>query len=262
VLGQGFATLVPQQGTRAMTVVPNQGVKLSGLIIDAGPVTSPVLLSVGTPAPAPGAASDPDLIQDVFFRIGGAESTNVAATVSLQDNADHSIIDDVWAWRADHGNQVGWTDNQASTGVVVTGDGVTSYGLAVEHYQKNEVIWSGQDGTNIFFQNELPYDPPSQSDWMAAPDQDGYPAFRVADNVRTFQGYGMGSYVVFIQTPATLHDAEAFQAPDTPGVQFHNVFGVWIAGSGGLDSIINGTGGPVTSTDPGIVEPVDVASYP
>ncbi|MDR3032333.1 MAG: hypothetical protein LBV78_04370 [Kitasatospora sp.] len=259
VLGQGFATLVPQSGNPAMKVVPSRGVKLSGLIIDAGPVTSPVLLSVGTPGPAPGAAGDPDLIQDVFFRIGGAETTNVGATVSLQDNADHSIIDDVWAWRADHGNQVGWTNNTASTGVVVTGDGVTSYGLAVEHYQKNEVIWSGQGGTNIFFQNELPYDPPSQSDWMAAPDQDGYPAFRVAGNVRTFQGYGMGSYVVFIQTPATLHDAEAFQAPDTPGVQFHNVFGVWIGGSVGFDSVINGTGGPVTSANPG---PVDVASYP
>jgi hypothetical protein len=262
VLGQGFATLVPQHGNPAMIVVPNQGVKLSGLIIDAGPVTSPVLLSVGTPAPGSGTASDPDLVQDVFFRIGGAETTKVGATASLLDNADNSIIDDVWAWRADHGNLVGWTDNTASTGVVVTGDGVTSYGLAVEHYQKNEVIWSGQGGTNIFFQNELPYDPPSQSAWMAAPDQDGYPAFLVTRNVGTFQGYGMGSYVVFIHTTATLHDAEAFQAPATPGVQFHNVFGVWIAGSGGLDSVINGTGGPVTSTDPGKVMPVDVASYP
>jgi hypothetical protein len=260
VLGQGFATLVPQRGNPAMVVVPNQGVKLSGLIVDAGPVNSPVLLWVGTPAP--GSASDPDLIQDVFFRIGGAETTKVRATVSLLDNAGNSIIDDVWAWRADHGNLVGWTDNTASTGVVVTGNDVTSYGLAVEHYQKNEVIWSGQGGTNVFFQNELPYDPPSQSAWMAAPDQDGYPAFLVTRNVRTFQGYGMGSYVVFSQTPATLHDAEAFQAPDTPGVQFHNIFGVWITGSGGLDSIINGTGGPVTSTDPGTVEPVDVASYP
>jgi hypothetical protein len=72
----------------------------------------------------------------------------------------------------------------------------------------------------------------------------------------------MGSYVVFSQTPATLHDAEAFQAPDTPGVQFHNIFGVWITGSGGLDSVINGTGGPVTSVNPGNNMPVDVASYP
>jgi hypothetical protein len=262
VLGQGFATLVPQHGNAAMVVVPNTGVKLSGLIFDAGPVNSPVLLSVGTPAPTAGAAANPDLIQDVFFRIGGAETTATSATVSLLDNASHSIIDDVWAWRADHGNDVGWTANTGDTGVVVTGDDVTSYGLAVEHYQKSEVVWTGQGGTNIFFQNELPYDPPSQAAWMQSPTQNGYPAFQVGRNVTSFQGYAMGSYVVFINTSATLHVAEAFQSPDTPGVQFHNVFGVWIAGSGGLDSVVNGTGGPVTSTNPGTVKPVDVTSYP
>jgi hypothetical protein len=235
-------------------------VKVSGLIIDAGPVNSPVLLSVGTPGP--GFAGDPDLIADVFFRIGGAETTPVSATVSLLDNASDSIIDDLWAWRADHGNDVGWTDNQGSTGVVVTGNGVTAYGLAVEHYQKDEVTWTGQGGTEVFFQNELPYDPPSQSAWMASPTQDGYPAFLVGSNVTTFQGYGMGSYVVFIDTSATLYDAEAYQAPDTAGVQFHNTFCVWIAGSGGDDSIINGVGGPCTSTNPGTVEPVDLVSYP
>src|ERR1700678_241883 len=260
VLGQGFATLVPQHGNAAMVVAPDTGVKVSGLIFDAGPVNSPVLLSVGIPGG--GSASDPDLIQDVFFRIGGAESTSVGATVSLLDNASNSIIDDVWAWRADHGNDVGWTANTAANGVIVTGNNVTAYGLAVEHYQKYEVIWSGQGGTDVFFQNELPYDPPSQSAWMASPTQDGYPAFFVTPGVRTFQGYGMGSYVVFIDTSATLYDAEAFQAPDSSGVQFHNIFGVWIAGSGGDNSIINGTGGPVTSTTPGLVEPVDVTSYP
>jgi hypothetical protein len=261
VLGLGLATLVPQHGNAAMVVTPNHGVKLSGLIVDAGPVKSPVLVSVGLPGLG-GSSTDPDLIQDVFFRIGGAETTPTSATVSLLDNASNSIIDDVWAWRADHGNAVGWTQNTAATGLVVTGSGVTAYGLAVEHYQKNEVVWSGQGGTDIFFQNELPYDPPSQADWMASPTQNGYPAFLVSPNVKTFQGYGMGSYVVFIQTTATLHDAEAFQAPHAPGVQFHDVFGVWISGSGGLDSIVNGVGGPVTSTNPGTVQPVDLVSYP
>src|SRR5947209_956646 len=260
VLGLGLATLVPQRGTAAMIVTPNSGVKLSGMIIDAGPVNSPALLSVGLPGLG-GSSSDPDLIQDVYFRIGGAETTPVSASVSLADNASNSIIDDVWAWRADHGNAVGWTQNTGATGLVLTGSGVTAYGLAVEHYQKNEVIWGGQGGTDIFFQNELPYDPPSQAAWMASPAQNGYPAFLVSPNVTSFQGYGMGSYVVFIQTSATLHDAEAFQAPKTPGVQFHNIFGVWIGGSGGLDSIINGTGGPVTSANPGKVEPVDLTSY-
>ena len=262
VLGLGFATLVPQRGNAALIAVANTGVHISGLIVDAGPVNSPALVSVGTPGLGSGSAANPDTIDDVFFRIGGAETTPVSATVSLLDNAGHSIIDDVWAWRADHGDNVGWTANTAATGVVVTGDDVTAYGLAVEHYQKNEVIWSGQGGTDIFFQNELPYDPPSQPDWMATPTRDGYPAFLVTRNVKTFSGYGMGSYVVFIDTSATLYDAEAFQSPDTPGVQFHNIFGVWIAGSGGLNSIINGTGGPVTSTSPGTVEPVDLPAYP
>jgi hypothetical protein len=260
VLGLGLATLVPQQGNAALKVVSNNGVKVSGLIIDAGPVNSPVLLSVGHGGP--GTASDPDVIQDVYFRIGGAETTPVSANVSLLDNASNSIIDNIWAWRADHGNAVGWTVNTADTGVVVTGDNVTAYGLFVEHYQKNEVIWSGQGGTDIFYQNELPYDPPSQSAWMASPTQDGYPAFFVTPNVKTFQGYGMGSYVVFIQTTATLHDAEAFQTPKTPGVQFHDILVVWIAGPGVLDSIINGVGGPVTFTNPGGVRPVDLVSYP
>jgi hypothetical protein len=261
VLGLGMATLVPQDGTAAMKIVSNSGVKVSGLIIDAGLVNSPVLLSVGTPGPAN--ANDPDVIQDVFFRIGGAATTPVSATVSLLDNASDSIIDNLWAWRADHGNDVGWTVNRGDTGLEVTGNDVTAYGLAVEHYQKNEVIWSGQGGTDIFFQNEMPYDPPSQSAWMASPTEDGYPSFLVTGNVKSFQGYGMGSYIVFIDTSATLFADEAFQSPDTPGVQFHDLLVVWLGGSGGDNSIINGVGGPVTSTDnPGDGTPVDLVSYP
>jgi len=261
VLGLGMATLVPQHGTAAIRVVSNIGVKVSGLIIDAGPVNSPVLMSVGTSGPAN--ASDPDLIQDVFFRIGGAATTPVSATVSLQDNASDSIIDDLWAWRADHGNDVGWTLNTADTGLEVTGNDVTAYGLAVEHYQKNEVIWSGQGGTDIFFQNEMPYDPPSQAAWMASPTEDGYPSFLVTGNVKSFQGYGMGSYIVFIQTTATVYADEAFQSPDTPGVQFHDLLVVYLGNQGGDKSIINGVGGPVTGTNnPGIGTPVDLVSYP
>ena len=257
VLGLGLATLVPQHGNAAMIVTPSHGVKLSGLIVDAGPVNSPVLLSVGIPGFG-GSATDPDVIQDVFFRIGGAETTPVSASVSLLDNASNSIIDDVWAWRADHGNQVGWTQNTASTGVVITGAAVTAYGLAVEHYQKNEVIWSGQGGTDVFFQNELPYDVPSQSAWMASPSRDGYPAFLIAPGVKTFQGYGLGSYS-FFNTGVAIQDAMAFQAPDTPGVQFHDVFTQFLNGSGSINSVINGTGGAVNSTFHG---PSDVVTYP
>ena len=262
VLGLGFATLVPQHGNAALIVLPNKGVKLSGLIIDAGPVNSPVLVSVGTPLPSGGSATDPDTIQDVFFRVGGAETTTTSATVSLLDNASNSIIDDVWAWRADHGNDVGWTENKGDSGLVVTGDDVTAYGLAVEHYQKSEVVWSGQGGTDVFFQNELPYDVPSQADWNESSTFAGYPAIQVTNNVKTFKAYGVGSYVVFIDTSATLNVSSAFQVPAAPGVQVNNPFGVYIGGSGGLNSIVNGTGGPVDSaSNPGIGVPLDGPSY-
>jgi hypothetical protein len=257
VLGLGLATLVPQHGNAAMVVTPNHGVKVSGLIVDAGPVNSPVLVSVGLPGLG-GSSTDPDVIQDVFFRIGGAETTPTSATVSLLDNASNSVIDDVWAWRADHGNAVGWTQNTAGTGLVVTGSGVTAYGLAVEHYQKNEVVWGGQGGTDIFFQNELPYDVPGQSAWMATASQDGYPAFLISPNVRTFQGYGLGSYSFFNQG-VDIQDAMAFEVPKTAGVQFHDVFTQFLNGSGSINSVINGTGAAVNSSSHG---PSDVVTYP
>src|ERR1019366_4894464 len=142
-------------------------------------------------------ASDPTTLSDVFFRIGGA--TPGKATTSLVVNSDNVILDDIGAWRADHGNGVGWTSNTADTGVIVNGDNVTAYGLFVEHYQKYEVIWNGNHGTDVFFQNEMPYDPPSQAAWMEAPGVNGWAAFKVGKHVSRFTGYGMGSYSFFNQ---------------------------------------------------------------
>ena len=146
-----------------------------------GPKNSPVLLQLGD---ALGtlighSASDPTLVQDVFFRIGGA--TAGKATTSLVVDSSDVILDDIWAWRADHGAGVGWTGNTADTGLIVNGNNVLAYGLFVEHYQKNEVIWNGQGGEVIFFQNEMPYDAPSQAAWMSSPTTNGYPAIADLD---------------------------------------------------------------------------------
>ncbi|HUZ25572.1 MAG TPA: adenylyl cyclase [Streptosporangiaceae bacterium] len=257
VLGLGFPTLVPQNGTAAMRVLGVPGVKLSGMIFDAGPKNSPVLLQVGGPRAAwTGSAADPTLVQDVFFRIGGA--TAGRATHSLVVNSSHVILDDIWAWRADHGAGVGWTDNVAANGLTVNGNDVLAYGLAVEHYQKTEVVWNGQGGEVIFFQNENPYDPPSQAAWMTSPTQDGYPSFYIPRRVTSFQGYGMGSYSFFNQG-VDIENAMALQAPDTPGVDFHDLLTVFLSGSGGIQSVINGTGAAVSSSFGG---PSDVVSYP
>ena len=163
VLGLGFATLSMQNSATAMTVADVVGTKIAGLLFDAGPVNSPVLLQVGTSNAHKSDPSDPTSIQDVFFRIGGAHVGK--ATTSLVVNSDNVLLDDIWAWRADHGTGVGWTVNTADTGLIVNGDNVTAYGLFVEHFQKYEVIWNGESGRTIMFQNEMPYDPPNQAAW-------------------------------------------------------------------------------------------------
>jgi hypothetical protein len=269
VLGLGLATLTAQDGVVPMTIADVPGVDIAGLAFDAGPVNSPVLLRVGTQHAAGSQArehntwsdpEDPTTLHDVFFRIGGPHVGK--ATVSLEVNSDHVILDDIWAWRADHGSGVGWTTNTADTGVVVNGDRVTATGLFVEHYQKTEVIWNGEHGTTVFFQNEMPYDVPSQDAWMSAPDSEGYAAFAVSPDVKHFTGWGMGSYSFFNQG-VDIYAANAFEVPVTPGVQMHDLLTVFLdpsQGMGGIRNVINDTGGSSTIANPDV--PVTVVSYP
>ncbi|TMC69293.1 MAG: adenylyl cyclase [Chloroflexi bacterium] len=262
VLGLGFPTLVPQNGIVSMTIATAKGMLLSGVIFDAGLTSSPVLLQVGSGhARSDNEASDPTALHDVFFRIGGA--TPGRATTSLVVDSNNVILDDIWAWRADHGNGVGWTSNTADTGVVVNGDNVTAYGLFVEHYQKYEVVWNGNGGTVIFFQNEMPYDPPSQTDWMEAPAVNGWAAFKVGDAVASFTGYGMGSYSFFNQG-VNIYAARAFEVPESlqPG-SLHDLLTIFLDpshGMGGILHVVNDTGGSSTIANPDVA--VTVVSYP
>ena len=256
VLGLGFATLIPTAGQTTMTVADVSGVNISNLIFDAGPTNSPTLLTIGAQSSSVSHASDPVTVDDVFFRVGGAETGSV--TDAFIDNSNNSILDDIWSWRADHGAGSGsWTSDTAATGLTVNGNNVTAYGLAVEHYQQYETVWNGQGGTVVFFQNENPYDVPSQSVWMASSTQDGYPAFYIPNGVTTFHGYGMGTYSNF-DLGVPIENAEAFQAPNTSGVQFNDLLTVWLNNSGGIESVINGTGAAVSSANAG---PVNIVTY-
>jgi hypothetical protein len=263
VLGLGMPTLIPQNGNVSMSVLSSKGVLVSGIIFDAGPKNSPVLLEVGTFLSFladNSAASDPSAIQDVFFRIGGAAAGS--ATISLLVNSNNVILDDVWGWRADHGTGVGWTVNTADTGLVVNGDNVTAYGLFIEHYQKYEIIWNGNGGTDVFLQNEMPYDAPSQAAWMEAPGVDGFAAFKVANHVTSFKGYGLGSYSFFDQG-INIFAANAFEVPTTlPAGSMSDMLTIFLntAGSGGILNVINNTGGSSTIANPDT--PVTVVSFP
>src|SRR3954471_1256385 len=117
VLGLGLPTLTAERGVVAMRIADVTGTDVAGIMFDAGPVESPALLEIGSEHAHKARSADPTGVQDVFFRIGGPHAGRAA--VSLLVNSDDVILDDIWAWRADHGTGVGWTVNPARSGVVV-----------------------------------------------------------------------------------------------------------------------------------------------
>jgi hypothetical protein len=117
-------------------------------------------------------------------------------------------------------------------------------------------------GRDIFLQNEMPYDPPSQAAWMEAPGVNGWAAFKVANNVKNFKGYGMGSYSFFNQG-INIYAANAFEVPTKlPAGSLNDLLTIFLNtdGAGGILNVVNGTGGSSTIANPDT--PVTVVSYP
>jgi hypothetical protein len=265
VLGLGHATLTATDGAIPLTTADDPGIVIAGVTIDAGPVESPVLLRVGKrqgrTGPKKSDPANPVTLSDVYFRVGGPHVGK--ADIALEVNSDDVLIDHTWVWRADHGVEAfsgdteRWNTNTGRNGVVVNGDDVTATGLFVEHFQQYNTVWNGENGVTILYQNELPYDPPTQADWMHD-GVEGWAGYKVADHVKTHRLYGGGVYV-FNQNNPSIHTENGFEVPQTPGVRLHHIMTVNLS-AGTIDHVVNGVGGPADTTRIG--QPVYVVDYP
>jgi len=257
VLGLGMATLTAVNGAVPLTVGDVKGVKVAGLMIDAGTVNSPALMTVGTGKGACAACSvgDPTTLSDVFMRVGGPHVGRT--TLGLVINSDDVLIDDTWLWRGDHGvaGSVGWDIGPGEVGLQVNGDNVTGTGLFVEHWRQYNVIWNGENGKVVFFQNELPYDPPNQQAWRT--DALGYAAYKVADSVNTHELWGAGAYI-YTNVDPSIHLSHAFEVPVKTGVRLHHLLTVQLK-AGIIDHVVNDTGDPTPYPE---TEPAMVIDYP
>jgi hypothetical protein len=266
VLGIGHATLTAVNGATPLKVADVPGAIIAGVTIDAGTKESKTLLQVGTKGGLNfSSPSNPTTLSDVYFRVGGP---HIGKTdTALEVNSDNVLIDHTWVWRADHGvegftggDTQRWNTNTGRQGAVINGDNVTATGLFVEHFQKYNTTWNGDKGTTILYQNELPYDPPTQADWMNG-NVLGYAGYKVGDKVKTHSLYGAGVYV-FNQNNPSIHTANGFEVPDRPGVKLHHIMTVNLA-AGTIDHVVNGVGGPATSEPAtNIGKPVFVTDYP
>ncbi len=244
VLGLGLATLYADNGVTAMSVADVDGVKIAGILFDAGPTSSPVLLDVGSVGSNADHSANPTSLHDVFFRVGGAAVGK--ADVSLRINSNNVIADDLWVWRGDHTYGVGWTVNTTTNGVVVNGANVTIYGLAVEHYHQYQTLWNGNGGRVYFYQSEAPYDVPDQASWTHD-GVNGYASYKVGDAVTSHEAWGLGVYCYF-SANHTVKLGSAIEAPNTPGVRFHDLTTVSLGGTGEITHVVNTTGGTANST--------------
>ena len=279
VLGLGQATLTAIGGVTPLRVGDQPGIVVAGVTIDAGTVESRALLRVGTPGPdrgAPASRTNPTTLSDVYFRVGGpyVGKTDVALVV----HSDGVLIDHTWVWRADHGiedfdltdgflgDNERWRTNVGRVGAVVNGDDVTATGLFVEHFQQHNTIWNGERGRVVLYQNELPYDPPTQAEWTDADGSLGWAAYKVADRVRSHRLWGGGVYVYNRNNPDIVTE-NGYEVPTRPGVRLIHLMTKNLSGPGTISSVVNGVGAPVDGIpDPGdpdgYEDPSYVVSYP
>lgn len=244
VLGLGYPTLVPDNGTPAMILADVGGIQLGGLLIEAGRSNSPTLLQVGERAGGMH-ATNPIFLYDIFCRVGGAAPGTTDCMVTI--NCNDVVGDNFWLWRADHGSGVGWNSNRNKNGLVVNGDNVTLYGLFVEHCQEYQTLWNGNGGRVYFYQSEMPYDPPSDENWRHG-SVAGYASYKVADFVKTHEAWGLGVYCVFFKAPVVAEDA--VEVPDAPGVKIHHVVTARFGGApgSGIRHVMNGKGGSIITS--------------
>lgn len=265
VLGMGLATLDAVDGAIPLKIADRPGIIVAGVTIDAGTVESPVLLQVGKKNGNNGVPntdpSNPTTLSDVYFRVGGP---HIGKTdIALEVNSDHVLIDHTWVWRADHGvegfeancdpldpancvdgflgDDIRWVTNIGRNGAVINGDDVTATGLFVEHFQEYNTIWNGERGRVYLYQNELPYDPPTQADWTADDGTLGWAAYKVADHVEEHLLWGAGVYIFNRNNPAIVTE-NGYEVPETPGVELNHIMINNLSGPGIMNSIVNGCG--------------------
>jgi hypothetical protein len=252
VLGLGVATLVPDQGTAALTVADVDGVTIAGLLFDAGSVESPTLLELGASVTTTSHSLSPTAVFDVSCRVGGATAGTTASCMTV--NSNDVLIDNAWMWRADHGTGVGWTVNVANNGIIVNGANVSAYGLFVEHFEQYQTLWNGEGGRVYLYQSEIPYDVPSQAAWTPGGGVNGYASVKVADGVASFDGRGLGIYCYF-DNDVVLDNA--VESSTSAGVAFQHIVTQWFknAPDSAINHIINGTGAAVNASHEGATTP-------
>ena len=231
VLGLGLPSLVCPPTTGKCMITASEGVRVSGLVFDAPEASNfdtnkdAVLLNIGEKGH--GISSNPTILQDVYCRIAHIEKSqsDASAYSCITVNADYTIGENLWLWRADHDAKfvnVLADTAKAPYGLVVYGNNVKMYGLFVEHFQNYQTVWFGKSGQINFYQSEMPYYLPKDGvSKCFLPDSDVVDttpvcsSLYIAESASGFRGNGLGIYSYFPNSNA--NGQKAGETPFTQG---------------------------------------------
>ena len=242
LLGLGLASLRACAGNELVKTLGNN-ISLFGLLFDAGPAVTDAsgqkkvsenLLYIGK--------GESICLSDVYFRVGGTPTDKPAvAECCVTIDADKVIGENLWVWRADHGDEVAWDKNVTKNGIVINGNDVLMYALMVEHFHEYQTVWNGEGGRLYMYQSEVPYDVPANDVWMSRDGKRaGFASLFVNDDVKSFKGVGLGIYLYNRDNPVLLESA--VEMPDTEGVSIHHIITVMLSGNPGMKHVINDVG--------------------
>ena len=268
ILGVGMPVIKDKSGisTPLVQTTSSKDTILAGFLIAGSDATAnTTLMTIGDATSSQNNSADnPNILFDIFCRVGGPgpKDTLEKADTCLKINDNDTIGSNIWLWRADHDfsgtlENTSWNKNTANHGLIINGDNVGMYGLFVEHFQKEQTIWDGKNGTLNFYQSELPYDPTSQNAWNYKDEQGnvrlGYPSLLINKNATEFKAKGLGIYAVFINIPqgATPNYMFADNAivDNSPVSDFTHMVTAFFSGTigyiTGINNIINDHGGKI-----------------
>lgn len=263
VLGIGLATLTgPSNGLPCIAVCSNtRGVRIAGIMLEAskriGAPGSSSLLEWGSAGDKDvGDPDNPGGLFDVFCRVGGdtdGDRPSYCIDCIMRIHSGNVIGDNLWIWRADHAklmqgeepnfepipayHQTEEDEYRVRNGIHVTGNDVIIYGLAVEHTNEHQTVWSGERGQVFFYQCELPYDV-SQ---VSFGDKD-YVGYLIEDHVENHKVVAPGVYSNFRNARVAVKNA--VKHPKRNTIYCANPFTVHLDNNGCIVSVVNGRGRP------------------
>lgn len=213
IMGLGLPSLVCPDINGKCMVTGSEGVRIYGLVFDAAKVSNfstnkdAVILTIGEKDK--GASVNPTVLQDVYCRIAHIEKSqsDASAYTCIKVNADYTIGENLWLWRADHDAKfinVLADTVKALYGLVVYGNNVKMYALFVEHFQNYQTVWFGKNGQVNFYQSEMPYYLPEGGfskcylpDSSVVYNTQVCSSLYIAESASGFRGSGIGVYSYF-----------------------------------------------------------------